>query len=431
MEQPNLESLRSMPLERLVSDALGELERLGYSRRSRNRYRAVWQHLIEYSYQNKLGDEFSGDLAVRFLDGHRVGEDMETPGQRWRKHIVWGVALLADLAEKGRIERAFTDVGTIHLDPAMEKTLGDYVHYCRDRLQLRPGTLHERKTELTIFLDFLHSRKARSLDQIQPLDLSDFITTRADLPVIGKIRRDRWLEPKTVARIVSDIRSFLRFLNMRGILQKDLGATLPQIRVPRDAKIPSVWDQELIVRLLGAVDRSSEKGKRDYAILLLACRLGLRAGDIRTLKLDHLHWDDSTIEITQSKTSTPLRLPLTSEVGDALIDYLKSGRPQTTHREIFLKVNPPFDPFTGNNLHHIVTYWRLLAGIRFRTPQKRGAHSLRHTLATRLLEKGTPFATIAEILGHSSLESTRIYAKADVEALRSVALDPEEVTHAR
>jgi site-specific recombinase XerD len=431
MEQPNLGNLRSVPLERLVSDALGELERLGYSRRSRNRYRAVWQHLIEYSGRNKVGDKFSGDLAVRFVEAHRDGADMETPPQGWRKHMVWGVALLADLAEKGRIERAFTDVGTIHLDPAMEKTLGDYVHYCSDRLQLRPGTLHERKTELTIFLDFLHSRKARSLDQIQRLDLSDFITTRADLPVIGKIRRDHWLETKTVARIVSDMRSFLRFLTMRGILQNDLGAALPKIRVPRDAKIPSVWDQELIVRLLEAVDRSSAKGKRDYAILLLACRLGLRAGDIRTLKLDQLHWEDSTIEITQSKTGTPLRLPLTSEVGDALIDYLKSGRPQTMHREIFLKVNPPFDPFTGNNLHHIVTYWRLLAGIRFRTPQKRGAHSLRHTLATRLLEKGTPFTTIAEILGHSSLESTRIYAKADVEALRTVALDPEEVTHAK
>jgi site-specific recombinase XerD len=340
-------------------------------------------------------------------------------------------ALLADLVEKGRIERAFTDVGTIHLDPAMEKTLRDYESYCRDRLQLRSGTLHERTTELTIFLDFLHSRKARALDQIQPLDLSDFISARADLPLIGKIRRDRWLQPKTVARIVSDMRSFLRFLTMRGILQKDLSETLPKIRVARDAKIPSVWEQELIVRLLEAVDRSSAKGKRDYAILLLACRLGLRAGDIRTLKLDQLRWEDSTIEVTQSKTGTPLRLPLTSEVGDALIDYLMSGRPQTTHREVFLKVNPPFDPFTGNNLHHIVTYWRLLAGIQFRTPQKRGAHSLRHTLATRLLEKGTPFTTIAEILGHSSLESTRIYAKADVEGLRSVALDPEEVTHAK
>jgi integrase len=93
-------------------------------------------------------------------------------------------------------------------------------------------------------------------------------------------------------------------------------------------------------------------------------------------------------------------------------------------------VNPPFDHFTGNNLHHIVSYWRLLAGIQFKTPQKRGLHSLRHTLATRLLQKATPLTTIAEILGHTSLESTRIYAKADVESLRSVALDSEEVEHA-
>ena len=284
-----------------------------------------------------------------------------------------------------------------------------------------------RSKELTIFLDFLSSKKARTLDQIQARDLSEFLTCRADLP-LGKIRRDHWLQPKTVARIVSDIRSFLRFLAMRGILQKDLSVELPKVRVARDATIPSVWDQALVVRLLQAVDRSSAKGKRDYAILLLACRLGLRVGDIRTLKLDELHWDDSTIQITQRKTETPLILPLTNEVGEALIDYLKSGRPQTAHREVFLKVHPPFDPFAKDtHLHHIVRYWRELAGIRFRTQQKRGIHSLRHTLATRLLEKGTPVTTIAEILGHTSLESTRIYAKADVEALRSVALDPEEV----
>ena len=306
----------------------------------------------------------------------------------------------------------------IHLLPAMHNTLRDYEQYCKDRLHLRPWTLHRRTTELTIFLDFLHTRKARTLDQIQALDLSEFVSCRDHL------------KSKTVARIVSDVRSFLRFLTMRGTLQKDLSVELPKIRVPRDATIPSVWDHELIVRLLGAVDRSSAKGKRDYAILLLACRLGLRAGDIRTLKLDHLRWAESTIEITQAKTDVPLRLPLTNEVGEALIDYLKSGRPQTTHREVFLKVKPPFEPFTGNNLHHIVTYWRLLSGITFRSSQKRGIHSLRHTLATRLLEKGTPLTTIAEILGHTSLESTRIYAKADVEALRGVALDPEEVNHA-
>jgi site-specific recombinase XerD len=419
MEESHCSTSETMPLGRLVADALGEITRLGYSKRSRNRDRAIWEHLIAFSRGKELGDEFSTDLAARFLEEYRLrDEPMDKPGEGWRRHMVFGVEVLADFARSGRIERAFTEVQAIHLLPSMQNTLRDYEQYCKDRLHLRPSTLRLRTTELTIFLDFLHSRKGRTLDQIQALDLSDFISSRDHL------------KPKTVARMASDLRCFLRFLTMRGILQKDLSAELPKIRAPRDATIPSVWDHELTVRLLGAVDRSSAKGKRDYAILSLACRLGLRAGDIRTLKLDHLHWAESTIEITQAKTGTPLRLPLTHEVGEALIDYLKFGRPQTTHREVFLKVAPPFDPFTENNLHHIVTYWRLLAGITFRSSQKRGLHSLRHTLATRLLEKGTPLTTIAEILGHTSLDSTRIYAKADVEALRAVALDPEEVHHA-
>jgi site-specific recombinase XerD len=409
-----------LQLERLVADALVEIKRLGYSRRSQNRYRTTWEHLIEFSRQKELGDEFSGDLAARFLEECRVkNQEVDKPDRGWRRHMVIGVKALADFAKNGCIGRAHTRVQAIHLPPTMQNTLRDYEQYCKDRLYLRPSTLLLRTTELTIFLDFLHSKKARTLDQIQAADLSEFVSCRDHF------------QPQTVARIVSDIRSFLRFLTMRGVLQKDLSAELPKIRVPRDATIPSVWDQELLVRLLGVVDRSSAKGKRDYAILLLACRLGLRAGDIRTLKLDNLRWAESTIEITQAKTGTLLTLPLSNEVGEALIDYLKSGRPQMAHREVFLKVKPPFDPFSeNNNLHRVVTYWRRLAGITFRSPQKQGLHSLRHTLATRLLEKGTPLPTIAEILGHTSLESTRIYAKANVEALRGVALDPEEVNHA-
>jgi site-specific recombinase XerD len=373
----------------------------------------------EFADRKRLGDEFSDDLVARFLEEYRVGDEELGPGDGWRRYLVWGVKVLADFARDGHLERAYTEVAAIRLVPAMQRTLRDYQRFCKDRLHLRPATLERRTRYLTIFLDFLHSRKGRTLAQIQAPDLSEFVSDRDHLI------------PKSVARIVSDVRSFLRFLTMRGILQRDLSGELPRIRVPRDAAIPSVWEHELVTRLLAAVDRSSAKGKRDYAVLMLACRLGLRAGDIRTLKLDQLHWNDSTIEVIQSKTGTPLTLPLTSEVGEALIDYLKSGRPATTHREVFLKVNPPFDPFAADsNLHHIVSYWRRLAGIRFRAARKRGMHSLRHTLATRLLQKGTMLSIIAEILGHTSLESTRIYAKADLESLRGVALDPEEVSHA-
>jgi len=402
----------------LVKRAVRSLEELGYSRRSLGRYRTVWRHLIDFACQEQLADGFSEGLSQRFFKKHGLPkEGTDKPLKGWRRHIRFAIKLLGDFAQQGRLERPRADMRRIRVVPAMRGTLREYEQFCKDKLQLRPWTIRSRARELTIFSDFLHSRKGKAFDQIEAVDLSEFICSRDHL------------KPKTVSRVISDLRSFLRFLTMRGILRKDLSPDLPKIRVPKDAHIPSVWDHELIVKLLAAIDRSSPRGKRDYAILLLACRLGLRAGDIRTLQLDHIRWEDSRIDIIQSKTNTPLSLPLTEEVGQALIDYLRSGRPKTTHREVFLKLTSPFEPFSRNNLYHIVTYWRGQADISLPTQASRGLHSLRHSLATRLLENGTPFHTISEILGHATLESTRIYAKADVEALRSVALDSEEISH--
>ena len=168
MERTYSENLQ---LGRLVTGALGEIERLGYSRRSRNRYRATWEHLIAFARGKKLGDEFSADLATRFLEEYCVRDkQVDGPGDGWRRHMVFSVRVLADFAKNERIERAFTEVQAIHLLPAMQSTLRDYEQYCKDRLHLQPWTLHRRTTELTIFLDFLHSKKARTLDQIQAAD---------------------------------------------------------------------------------------------------------------------------------------------------------------------------------------------------------------------------------------------------------------------
>jgi integrase len=150
--------------------------------------------------------------------------------------------------------------------------------------------------------------------------------------------------------------------------------------------------------------------------------------DIKTLTLDQIDWGAETITINQSKSGMRQQLPLTDEIGTALIDYLKHVRPESRYREVFLKLRGPCKPFSDeNHLHAIVRYWRSVAGIRFRSPQKHGLHSLRHTLATHLLEEDVPFSLIADILGHASMNTTMIYAKASVESLREVALPLPEV----
>src|SRR5439155_9644096 len=127
MEQSTFPISRNLSLKCLVSDALDEIERLGYSRRSRGRYRATWEHLIEFSGRKELGDQFSGELAVCFLEDYRVTDDgNDMSGEGWRRHMVWGVKVLADFAERGRIDRGKTEVEAIHLIPAMRNTLRDY-----------------------------------------------------------------------------------------------------------------------------------------------------------------------------------------------------------------------------------------------------------------------------------------------------------------
>ena len=419
MVQAKYQVAGKRPLERLVNNALKDLVRLGYSGRSLRRYLTVWRHLIEYSKKSELGDRFSADLAASFLAAHRI-RDGEVIGAKntWRLHAVYCIKILGNFARDGRLERWRTDMQRVQIPLAMKKPLRDYEQYCRDHSCLSPWTIRERIREIAIFLHFLGSRDVTRLSQLQGADLSAFVSSQEHY------------RAKTVSRIVSDLRMFLRFLSMRGILQQDLSHILPRIRVPRYTSVPPVWDRALLERLLKVVDRTSPMGKRDYAIFLLAYRLGLRPGDLRALTLDNLDWDAAVLRITQSKTGRPLRLPLTEEVGEALIDYLRNGRPPSTDREVFLRLRQPFRPFRDSfNISYLLKFWKERAGIRFRTEQRHGLHSLRHTLATQLLQQETPFPVIADILGHATTTSTMIYAKADVEALRSAALDVEEVCH--
>jgi integrase/recombinase XerD len=233
-----------------------------------------------------------------------------------------------------------------------------------------------------------------------------------------------------IATIISVLRNYLTFLYQDGFMENNLSVSLPKVRIMRNAFIPSDWKREDVKRLLESIDRHNPQGKRDYAILLLVTRLGLRVSDIRSLKLTDLNWNRKTLSIVMQKTKQPLELPLLDDVGWAIIDYLKNGRPQTLSDRVFIRHRAPYDAFTdGNCLSRMLGRHMHRAGIDM-SGQKQGLHSLRSTLARVMLENGTPLHVISETLGHQSIQTTSIYLKIDIEGLRNCTIDPEEVLHA-
>jgi site-specific recombinase XerD len=407
-------------LDDLVGHALNHLEGLGYAAGTLTNYRNVYEAFLRFAEQEAETESLSTELVQRFLEHHKIPAVWtETRLTFHQRHVRTVMRVLTEYALHGCFQRRSHIVAKTKLAPTLQRLLCGYEEFCVKHVRSSSETLRTRKRHVTHFLHYLDSRGIGTASEIQPASFSEFVISRAHL------------KPVTLAGVVSALRSFVRYLCMQAEVCGDLIEHIPKVRVPRDARIPSVWSPRDVEALLGAVDRSSPVGKRDYAILLLAVRLGMRVSDIRALRLEHLQWQLARIEMTQTKGGRPLELPLTEEIGTALIDYLRNGRPETPYREVFLRVHAPFAPFaSNNNLHNIVTTYRRRVGIALPTQHRRGLHSLRHTLASRPLEAQTPLETISSVMGHVSVETTRLYTKIDIEALRRVAIDLEEVTHA-
>lgn len=417
MTTPNSKYSR---LDDLVADALKHLEYLGYTSGTLANYHNIWTAFVQFAEKEAEGERLSTNLVQRFFEHRGIPTDpTETQLTFYQCHIRTVMRVRTEFALHECFQRRSHVVNKTKLTPPLQNLLCGYEGFCVKHLRSSSETLRTRKHQITRFLHYLDARGIHSASEIQASSLSEFVISRAHL------------KPATLAGVVSSLRSFVRYLCMQGEVSGELVEDIPKVRVPRDARIPSVWNSRDVDALLCAVDRHSPVGKRDYAILLLAVRLGMRVSDIRALSLDHLQWEQARIEMAQTKGGRPLALPLTEEIGTALIDYLRNGRPKTHHREVFLRANAPFEPFAkNNNLHHIITTYRRRAGISLPAQSRRGMHSLRHTMASRLLEQGIPLETISGVMGHLSVETTRLYTKIDIEALRRVAIDPEEVGHA-
>ncbi|MCC7574964.1 tyrosine-type recombinase/integrase, partial [Candidatus Woesearchaeota archaeon] len=236
---------------------------------------------------------------------------------------------------------------------------------------------------------------------------------------------------KSIASILTTLRVFLRFLYQNGYTVADLSVSIPKQNRYYYPAVPSTWNPEEVKKMLAAIDRGNPRGKRDYAILLLVAKLGIRAGDIKSLKLSDLDWTSRIISIIQEKTKVKVTYPILNDLGWALIDYLKNGRPICDSAYLFIRLCAPYRSFGENaNLHNIITKYTREAGIVISKEKHHGLHSLRHSLASTLLEQGIPLPVISEVLGHVDSRSTAVYLRTGMEGLKACALDPEEVfTH--
>ena len=413
--EPGRETSR---LEHVVADALRHLEELGYCPGTLRKYRTAWRKLLRFA-QASNSRVLSPDLTSRFLVRQGIRPPVNRAKLRGCQVIAQrAVRVLTEFAERGSFRRRMRKLPEADLPEGIAVELSAYERFCEEHLGHSSITIGRRRRVLVQFFEYLRTRDVFTLGDLLPLEVYDFLASLSHL------------RPRSFATVAGALKSFVRYLCMRGIIEKDGTVEWVPTRVAKDQRLPSVWPRESVENLLAAVDRRTKVGKRDYTILLLSCRLGLRASDIRGLRLDDIHWPEGRIKIVQSKTRQPLTLPLEDDVAEALIDYLQHARPTTDYREVFLKSRAPVEPFRpGNSFSCRVTTYIANAKISLPPGTRRGLHALRHTLATRLLEAGEPLETIAGILGHISVESTRTYTRLDVDALRCVALDPEEVLH--
>jgi integrase/recombinase XerD len=224
----------------------------------------------------------------------------------------------------------------------------------------------------------------------------------------------------SVKLLTAALRSFLRFLFRDGATATDLSMAVPPVCRWRLAAVPPFLTAEEVERVIAATDRSTARGSRDHAILLLLARLGLRAGEVAALELDDIRWDEGEI-VVRGKGRLHARLPLLDDVGEALALYLREARGPSSSRRVFLRRCAPHVGLSGPSAVCLIAREALrLAGLR---PKGRvGAHIFRHSLARRMLQRGASLGEISQVLRHRSIETTQIYAKVDFEGLRGVAL---------
>lgn len=372
----------------------------GYARYSR--YRQV---LLAACFSRWLGQHAD---SVRRVSSEQPSRYLRSRARRVRLHRGDAAALtqfLGFLRRQGVVSAE--KIAPRRLSP-VEQAAEAFAQYLRDERSLSRSTVVNYVPFIRGFLTDRFGKGSVTLSHLCAGDVVRFVQRQAPR-----------LHLKRAKLLTTALRSFLHYLRYRGDIANDLAAAVPSVANWSMTAIPRAIPAKAVRRLLASINRRTAIGRRDYAILLVLARLGLRASEVAFLELDDLDWEGGQMSV-RGKGGQRTALPLPAAVGEAIAAYLRHGRPRSTSRRVFLRAKAPIRGFVGAQaIGSLVRHTLARAGVKAPTT---GAHQFRHALATQMLRHGASLTEIGEVLRHRSSQTTTMYTKVDLEALRTLAL---------
>jgi integrase/recombinase XerD len=387
----------SGPLEVFAAGFAAELARLGYRRTPATFQLQLMAHASRWLQGEGLAaDGLTSEVVERFLEARRAAGYTNYVTARAM------APLLGYLRGLGVAPPASPPLAV----GAVEVLLAGYREYLAVERALTADTIEGYLLAVRPFLDGrLRDGDELDLDGLSAADVVAFVVARCPVQSRGAAKMT-----------VTALRSLLGFLHLRGLIAGPLGEAVPSTASWRLAGLPRALETEQLQALLGSCDRGARVGRRDYAVLVLLARLGLRAGEVAALRLEDVDWRAGELRIV-GKGRRAERLPLSSDVGEAIVCYLQDGRPATAlDRSLIVRVRAPHRGLTGGGITQIVFAAAGRAGLG-----PIHSHRLRHTAATQMLRSGASLEEIGQVLRHRQVLTTAIYAKVDRDALRQLA----------
>ncbi len=398
--------MQTSNIQKSIAKLRQALEENGYSEGRIQQFNSTTNQLLNFMSTNGI-KEYDMDVGLRFMGAH-YGFKADKPLGSTNQHRLLDLTMLSEYQLHGTytIRRRNRNY---HIPESYRQVTEEFIAHRRfvGIVERNIGTI---SLYLERFFHYLSIHDVETVEQITGEHIHGFL-----LYISGFSNQSK-------DHMMRTVRQFMEFCWRNQYHSENLASFASTVHYNKQAKIPSAYSYEDVLKLLSMVDRNNPVGKRNYAILLLITRLGLRSGDVSQLRFENLDWEHNKLSLTQHKTGRPLSLPLLEDVGLAVIDYLKFGRPKSDSNVVFLCHKPPFNEFGSSAIYSIVSTYIHKAGLSA-LGKKRGPHVLRHSLASRLLEENVPLPIISEVLGHATTETTAVYLSIGIEQLRRCALE--------